>query len=202
MSPTSRRRRPHRGGRRGFEPRAVIVARQDRVWQLSLQGRTQREIATSEGISQAAVSKILARTEEQTYSAMVRQRDRTLARIVAQQQRVVREGFEGYAQSQRARTRKHERRIESAGRPGITRVTNVTIEEGAADPRHLQVVSTALSQLQRFFQGLPSTALEGPTLNLAALTPEEWHDYQRLYARLTGASGGPSSTNDGEEGAS
>ena len=60
-----RRRRPARGGRGGSESRAVIAAREHRVWELSLRGCTQRDIAQAEALSQAAVSKILTRVRVQ-----------------------------------------------------------------------------------------------------------------------------------------
>src|SRR6516165_8550831 len=50
-----------RGGCGGWEPRARILERRARAWKLSVAGRTQREIAAELGVSQPAVTKILAR---------------------------------------------------------------------------------------------------------------------------------------------
>ena len=66
-----------RGGQQGHEPRARIRARELRVLERSVQGWSQRRIAAEEGISQAAVSKILIRAEGRML--------RDLTAVVAQQ---------------------------------------------------------------------------------------------------------------------
>ena len=45
----------------GAEPRTRILDREQRAWDLSIRGRTQREIADAVGITQPAVSKLLRR---------------------------------------------------------------------------------------------------------------------------------------------
>ena len=62
---------PSRGGQRGHEPRARIHARERRVLERSIQGASQREIATAEGITQGAVSKILRRMESRVLEELV-----------------------------------------------------------------------------------------------------------------------------------
>ena len=62
MTDTPRRRRG-RGGKGGHEPRARIRTRELRAMELTVLGWSQHQIAADLGVSQAAVSKILARVE-------------------------------------------------------------------------------------------------------------------------------------------
>ena len=60
-----------RGGQGGREPRATVQARALRVLDRSVAGRSQREIAAAEGLSQSAVSKILRRLETRALQELV-----------------------------------------------------------------------------------------------------------------------------------
>jgi DNA-binding CsgD family transcriptional regulator len=186
---SSRRRRPASGGRGGSEPRAVIVEREQQAWQLALRGRSQREIAEALGLTQAAISKLLARVERRLQADAAAQLARRTVRRHAQLQLVVREAFEGWTRSHAERTRKHERYVEASA-PGRApaRLREVTAENQSGDPRFLHAIIEALAtaaEMDRWHRPA-DPAPPATRINLAVLSPEEWAIYEQLHARLTG----------------
>jgi hypothetical protein len=189
-TPSSRRPHRRRGGRGGAEPRARILEREQRAWDLSIWGRTQREIAGAVGITQPAVSKLLRRVSARLRRDSAHDTAQWMVRVEAQLQLLVREGLDGWTRSQRDRTRKRERRIEpGAGEPVARRVTEITVESHAGDPRFLREVNQALvtgAQLRRWAPP-PDPTPPLARVRLDALSAEEWALYARLHARLIGA---------------
>jgi len=187
-SPSSRRRRSTRGGRGGFERRAVIAEREQRAWSLSLRGRSHREIAEVLGVSQPAISKMLRRRETRLLAADALDLRRHVARVHAQLQVVVREAFDGFERSQCDRTRTRERRCEGRG-PGQapTRTLERIVDTQTGDPRFLHEVNQALST-SVIERSLPPAPLSAPSrrLDLSRLSAEEWAIYAQLHARVTG----------------
>src|SRR5688572_6176338 len=132
------RRTTPRGGRGGYEPRIVIRAREARVLQLAVQGRTQREIAAEVGLSQPAVSKILRRVEDRLLETMHRERIRLLARLSARTEHVYRQAQEGWERSCADRHRRTQRRMSGGATSNERDVVEVFTEPQAGDPRFLR----------------------------------------------------------------
>jgi DNA-binding CsgD family transcriptional regulator len=77
------RRGRGRGGKGGHEPRLRIQAREMRAYELSIEGKSQTEIAADLQISQPAVSKLLRRVEDRLAAEMAANRSRLRVRAAA-----------------------------------------------------------------------------------------------------------------------
>ena len=137
-----------RGGQQGHEPRARIRARELRVLERSVQGWSQRRIAAEEGISQAAVSKILIRAEGRML--------RDLTAVVAQQkarqtlrlEHLYRESLQAWDESKGDATRRVQRKTQPGpGGTGST-VAELVVETQHGDPRFLDVGRKALADMR------------------------------------------------------
>jgi DNA-binding MarR family transcriptional regulator len=95
--------RHKRGGRGGYEPRARVAARQARAWELSIAGRTQREIADELGVTQAAVSKMLHRAAGGVMDSMHRSAELHAARCIGRLDALHRELVDAWARSKNER---------------------------------------------------------------------------------------------------
>jgi predicted transcriptional regulator len=135
----STRRPRHRGGAGGHEPRAVIESRAQRAWELDAAGRSQREIAAELGVSQAAVSKILARVADslvvERQGDAARQRERLTNRLLHQ----FREALRAYERSQRDHTTRRQRQLSDANGTPTGTVVEATVTPRDGDPRFLEV---------------------------------------------------------------
>lgn len=127
----------HRGGKGGYEPPVRIRARESRVVELAAAAYTQMEIAGREGISQSAVSQILARVDDreakrnETKRAAARMRlDRSLAHIW-------REAVHGFEKSKTGRLRRRQRKSSDG------RVSQEVIIDEHPDPRFLELARRA-----------------------------------------------------------
>ena len=148
MTEATRPRGRGRGGQQGYEPRARIRARELRVLERSVQGWSQRRIADEEGITQPAVSKILARAEDRLL--------RDLTAVVAQQkarqtlrlEHLYRESLQAWDESKGDATRRVQRKMQpGTGGTGAT-VAELVVETQHGDPRFLDVGRKVLADLR------------------------------------------------------
>src|SRR5262245_16948528 len=98
------------GGRNGYEPRARVLTRQVRAWELSIAGWTQREIARELGVSQPAVKKMLDRAAREIMRDLRSSTDRHVARLMSGLDLVEREVTAAWQQSKTERTRRRHQR--------------------------------------------------------------------------------------------
>src|SRR5712691_12683676 len=172
MSRSSSRQR--RGGRGGAEPRARIVDREYRAWDLAIRGWTQRAIADALGITQPGVWKLLRRVGARLGREQAQETVHWLVRLDAQLQLLIRETLDGWARSQQDRTRKRERRVDAgaAGEPS-RRVTEISVESHPGDPRFLREFNQALVTVMRLRRAMPSPEVAPPTrVDLSVLSAE------------------------------
>ena len=158
-----------RGGQGGREPRATVQARALRVLDRSVAGRSQREIAAAEGLSQSAVSKILRRLETRRLAgtrpigSRSRKRGSRCASIISTAR--------ASGRGRRARpdaTRRVQRTTQAgAGGAGGATVAQLVVETQHGDPRYLEVARKVLADQRRVWglgapQKLDVRATEGP----------------------------------------
>lgn len=185
MSDSTKRSRQSRGGRGGREPRAQIVARAAEVWELSLRGYSQREIAERVGISQPAVCKILQRVADQVWADRRAHAQRERARRLAQLDYLYRESLTGYARSQEDDVQQTQRTIHAAAATAVPQdVTEVRVRKRPGDARFLREArETVEAGLRHAPPAMPALSIAAPDLSL--LTDAEAADLERLLARAT-----------------
>ena len=100
-----------RGGQGGYEPRARIRTREQRALELCTLGWSQHLIAADLGVTQAAVSKLLARVEQRLLrelkDTVERQKARQSYRLEHQYAQAMRAWEASKADTQRKRQRRH-----------------------------------------------------------------------------------------------
>jgi hypothetical protein len=162
------------------------------VWDLSVRGCTQRDIAQQLTISQAAVCKILqrlgARYDRELGDDIAQQRRRAHARL----DHLYRESVRGYERSQEDDVRKIQRRL-----PGGTtsrEMTEVQVRKRAGDPRFLrearESVLAVCALVARTAVASPAPSPTGP--DLSRLSDRELELLAAVSKRLYG-----SKTDDG-----
>ena len=132
MSPRARQRRA-RGGKEGAEARATVREREQRVLEFSEQGWTQKAIAEEVGVTQAAVSKILRRTDERALEKINADRAQVKMRRARHLEYISREGRRGWETSKHGRVRRRQRKVADAD--GETVVTQDVVVDEQPDPR-------------------------------------------------------------------
>lgn len=183
---------PTRGGKGGYEPAARIHERRRRVWEMSVQGFSQGEIARQLGITQSGVSRILRKLLEEEREGFLRQRQ--LARSVAlyRLNNMYREAIEAYERSKAPRTTRR-RRQSVRNNVTVADVTEVVVVEREGDPRHLARAHAAEAQIRRLLddedlrEGTPSVVPEQEfQLQLHELTDAELEQLVALGRKVTG----------------
>lgn len=145
-------RPPARGGRGGFEPRARIRAREQRVVALAIQGWTQHAIASDVHVSQAAVSKILARVDERLLQELSARVERQKVRQTQRLEHLYAEALHAWEQSKADATRRRQRQSDAAGSNGGGQtVAEVVVETKHGDPRFLDEGRKALADLRKLW---------------------------------------------------
>ena len=145
----------------------------------------QRQIATTLGISQAAVSKILTRVDERA----LRDLTAAVARQKAAQTRVLdhlqAEALQAWEHSKAETTRRRQRQSHAEGRgPGTS--VELTVETRHGDPRYLEVVLRTLADRRKLWgldapQQVEVRATRNPYADLdEAALRETLADQQRL----------------------
>jgi predicted transcriptional regulator len=118
-----------------------------------VQGRTQGEIAQELQISQAAVSKILARADRRALEELTQQIERQKVRQTQRLDYLVAELMQAWVQSKADATRRRQRKSETAHGRGAHTVAEVTVETQHGDPRYLDAIRKVLAD-QRKLWGL------------------------------------------------
>jgi DNA-binding CsgD family transcriptional regulator len=167
------RRRPHRGGVGGYEPRSVVETRAERVWALDAEGRSQREIARELGVSQAAVSKILRRVADRISVERRDDLERRRARALNREHHLYRMSLLLLEQSRRDQTRRRQRQITDANGRVLRAVIEAEVRERDGDPRFLEQAGRALER---------AATLDGFTHGPFVSTPD--HDPGAVRERL------------------
>lgn len=192
MTKARRPRGRGRGGQQGHEPRPRIRVRELRVIDRSVQGWSQRRIAAEEGISQAAVSKILTRAEDRMLreltAAVAQQKARQMLRL----EHVYRESMQAWEESKGDATRRVQRKTQpGAGGSGAT-VAELVVETQHGDPRYLDLGRKVLADVRTLW-GLdaPQKLDVRATQNrYEAFTEEELRaELDRQHRLLTGDDG-------------
>ncbi len=150
MSDTPRRRRG-RGGQGGHEPRTRIRTRERRAMELATVGWSQHQIAADLGISQAAISRILARIETRILRELAETVERQKARHTVRLEHLYAEAIRAWDQSKADTTRRRQRKTQGgAGGAGAT-VAEIVVENQHGDPRYLNEARKALADLRKLW---------------------------------------------------
>jgi DNA-binding CsgD family transcriptional regulator len=138
------------GGQGGHEPRARIRLREARVLELSVRGWSQAQIADDLGVTQAAVSKILARLDRR----QLREQAETVGRQKAQQSRqldhLYAQAIGAWDASRTDSTVRRQRQTHAAGGAGTT-VAEIVTEPQHGDPRYLAEARKALADRRKLW---------------------------------------------------
>jgi predicted transcriptional regulator len=177
--------RPH-GGKGGAEPRARILARRQRAWELSVRGWTQRQIAEDLHVSQSAVHKILKRAAGDIVVELRSAGRSYLMRLFARTDQIYREASEAWDKSKSDRTRRRHQRIETgtahenaAGGAKTVAEAVATTREG--DPRFLTIALHAGKEQREVL-----LQLEEPSPARTPQTGEDpWAPLHRTLETLT-----------------
>jgi predicted transcriptional regulator len=140
-----------RGGQRGHEPRARLRLREAQVLELATLGWSQRRIAEEVGITQAAVSKLLARVELRQFREHAATIDRQKARQMQRLDYVFAEAIRGWTESQADATRRRQRKTHSDGGGDGATIAELVTENQHGDPRFLEEARKALADQRRLW---------------------------------------------------
>jgi len=146
-------RRPRgRGGQGGHEPRTRIRTRELRALELAVLGWSQPQIAADLGITQAAVSKLLARIESRLLRELAATVQRQKVRQTLRLECLFAEAMRAWHASQADMTRRRQRRAQGGEGAGAT-FAELVVENQHGDPRYLDEARKALAD-QRKLWGL------------------------------------------------
>ncbi len=197
-----------RGGQGGHESHAHVQAREHRVWERSVAGWSQRDIAAEEGITQGAVSKILQRVEAQLFTEFVARVEQQKARQDRSLRFIYQEGLKAWEASKEDATRRVQQKTHPASGGSGTTVAQLVVETRHGDPRYLDVARKALADHRRLW-GLDAPhkvdvrASQGPfeamtDEALAAELDRQRHLLTDLNQTERSASGTPPEVDDDE----
>lgn len=182
---TARRRRRGRGGQGGWEPRPTLRDRQRQVLTLETEGLTQDEIAHRLGITQPAVSKILARVDARLTADLTAVVAAQRARQIRHLLHVHREALKAWERSKADVTRRSQRTRSGAGAGGADTTAEIVVATRHGDPRYLSEALKAMAEV-RALLGVQVPPAAGPD-PWAHLPDAELEALARAqHARLTG----------------
>ena len=115
-----------------------------RAYELSIQGKSQTEIAAELKISQPAVSKLLRRVEDRFAAEMAANRRRLCVRCIAQLQHVCAEAMQAFERSKAPTNQRRQRKIRGTD-AGESTIAELVTEERCGDPRYLCLLYTSPS---------------------------------------------------------
>lgn len=147
MTPRRAASRRGSGGQGGWEPRVRVRGRERRAVDLAVQGWTQSAIAGDLHVSQAAVSKILARADARALRELTATVERQKVRQTQRLERVFAHAMHAWDASTTDATRRRQRTTEGRGGTGQT-VAEVTVHSQHGDPRYLETARKALADLR------------------------------------------------------
>jgi uncharacterized protein with von Willebrand factor type A (vWA) domain len=158
---------------------------------MTVLGCSQHQIAADLGVSQAAVSKMLARLETRILRELAETVERQKARHTLRLERLFAEAMGAWEQSKTDTTRRRQRKTESgAGRAGAT-VAEIVVENQHGDPRYLDEARKALADHRRIWgldapQKVDVRALRNP---YDGMTEDDLRSEVARQARLLDSSG-------------
>jgi len=150
MSDTIRRQRG-RGGQGGHEPRTRIRTRELRAMELSVLGWSQHQIAADLGVSQAAVSKILRRSEERILGELRAIVERQKVRHTLRLEHMFAEAMRAWGHSKTDTTRRRQRKTQGATGGAATTVAEIVSENQHGDPRYLEEARKTLADHRKLW---------------------------------------------------
>jgi len=140
-----------RGGRHGHEPRARIQTRELRVLELATLGWSQHQIAADLGVTQAAVSRILARVERRLLRELAETVERQKVRQTVRLEHLFAEAVRAWDASKADATRRRQRKTQtSAGGAGAS-IAEIVVENSHGDPRYLTEARQALADTRKLW---------------------------------------------------
>lgn len=150
MKPRAKPRRVSRGGKGGWEPPARLRARERRAVELAVLGSTQHDIAAELRISQAAVSKLLARVDERALADMSSTVARQKVRQSQRLERVFAESMRAWERSKEDTTKRRQRQSgrEGGAGGGNQTIAEVVVETKHGDPRYLETARKAMTDMR------------------------------------------------------
>jgi DNA-binding CsgD family transcriptional regulator len=163
------RRRRGRGGRGGAEPVGRVRQRELETVERHLQGMSQRQIAMELDISQAAVSKILARVERRALGDHAELVMRMKGQQTLQLDHIRQQAMAAWHASKTEATRRRQRRVEGGTDESQT-IAEVTVESTYGDARYLSEARAALADLRKLW------GLDAPQKVDVRATPNPYMD--------------------------
>jgi hypothetical protein len=164
-----------RGGRGGYEPRLRIRNREARAVELALQGCRQSAIAADLRVSQAAVSKILARVEDRVLADQAAHHRQMKGRLMMRLEHLYGECIRAWERSKSPSTRRRQRQLLGSPKGSSGNVAELVTEDQSGDPRHLKLALVVL-MAQIKLCGLDASPAAAPAVTpdrLAHLTDDE-----------------------------
>jgi len=169
---TARRRSAGRGGKGGYEPPTRVKLREAQVLERLLEGQTQQQIATAEGISQAAVSKIARRIEERLLADVAYKVERQRARQTMRLEFVYQQAIRAWQDSKQDVQRRRQRKTDRGDGDGVT-TAEVMSENRHGDPRYLDEARKALTDLRKVWGvDAPERVSIDTSVHYASMTDE------------------------------
>jgi hypothetical protein len=157
-----------------------------------VQGWTQGEIAKDLRVSQAAVSKILARADARVLPEMLDHVERQKVRQTQRLEDLFAEARRAWDQSKGDATRRRQRKTDATARSGGAHtIAEVTVESQHGDPRYLDEMRRLLADLRKLWgldapQRLDVRAMRSPWDSLSETELQERLAQQDALLRRTG----------------
>ena len=148
MTPRTRR---GRGGQGGYDPRPRVRTREGRAMELTVLGWSQHRIAADLGVSQAAVSKILARVEGRRLGELTAVVDRQKVRHTLRLEHIIAEGLHAWEESKTDATTRRQRKTRGGASQAAATVSEMVAENRHGEPRYLEVVLKALADHRKLW---------------------------------------------------
>ena len=140
-----------RGGQGGHDPRPRVRTREGRAMELTVLGWSQHRIAADLGVTQAAVSKILARIEGRRLGELTAVVDRQKVRHTLRLEHIIAEGLHAWEASKTDATLRRQRQTRGGTSQAAATVSELVAENRHGEPRYLDVVLKALADHRKLW---------------------------------------------------
>jgi predicted transcriptional regulator len=127
--------------------------------ELTVLGWSQHQIAADLGITQAAVSKLLKRTEGRTLREMTAVIERQKVRQAMRLEHIYAQAIHAWEQSKTDRSRKRQRKTQAASGGTAATVAEIVVENQHGDPRYLEQALRALADHGSSFSATGSSSM-------------------------------------------
>jgi transcriptional regulator with XRE-family HTH domain len=132
--------------------REVRRARDERLWELRLQGLSQSEIARRVGISQVTVSRTLKRLNQHMLDQITASIAARKAEQVAQLDHVVSEAMQAWERSKEAAKMVQKEVHASVDGQGEETITTSRVHDQDGDPRYLRAAMDAMAEIRKVLE--------------------------------------------------